>query len=103
MGFPLRDEGVVIGIICDQQHLWRTQTVRDKVRQMDTQLQAKDNDRHVLFRVCFVCWQNTTERRGTTAILTQEFRLLVGQNLVENVIISLSLELEGHTRLLQKV
>lgn len=26
LGLPLRDEGVVIGVVCDKQHLCRTQT-----------------------------------------------------------------------------
>jgi len=50
-----------------------------------------------VFHFFFSWWPTTAEP------LTQEFWLLVGQNLVEDVVISLSLELEGHTGLLQKI
>ncbi len=38
-----------------------------------------------------------------TGDYTQQFRFLLRQDLVEDVVVSLSLELESHTRLLQKI
>lgn len=36
-------------------------------------------------------------------VLTQQFWFLLGQNLVEDVVVSLSLELIGDTRFLQQI
>ena len=36
-------------------------------------------------------------------MLTKELRFLLRQDLVEDVVVPLSLQLEGHTRLLQKI
>lgn len=60
---------------------------------MDT-LQYKAND--IMFPFYFFAYKHGP-------VLTQDFRLLVGQNLVENVVVSLSPELEDHTRLFQQV
>lgn len=40
---------------------------------------------------------------GVAGRFTQQLRLLVGQNLVEDVVVSLSFQLEDHSRLLQQV
>lgn len=40
---------------------------------------------------------------GASGGLTQQLWLLVGQDLVEDVVVSLSLQLEDHPRLLQEI
>lgn len=56
MGLPLRDEGVVIGVVCDQQHLCRTETLSHHV---DVQLRAESSDfyrRRTNPRSLASCW-----------------------------------------------